>query len=179
MVEENIMYKKIFSAAALLVALVFLLVSCENKDLNSQVVKEKTSKPNTPLRTEIDSINNILDKAMLSGNFEAMMSYYAEDIIVSPGLNPTVKGKAAVKEGYEKSRKDGVKYHSFSGTTEEIWECEDRIYERGTFGMSFSYKDHPKPIGYYGSYFTIWQREADGSLKIKYVIWNLGFNPCG
>ena len=108
-----------------------------------------------------------------------MLPYYAEDIIVSPGLNPTAKGKTAIKESYEKNRKDGVKYHSFSGTTEEIWECGDRVYERGTFGMSFSYKDHPKPIGYYGSYFTIWQREEDGSLKIKYVIWNLGFNPCG
>lgn len=173
------MYKKIFSAGVLLIAFAFFLVSCENKDFNAQVEKKETAKPNTSLKAEIDSINNILDKAMLSGNFEAMMTYYAEDIIVSPGLNPTVKGKAAVKEGYEKNRKDGVKYHSFSGTTEEIWEFENRIYERGTFGMSFSYKDHPKPIGYYGSYFTIWQREGDGSLKIKYVIWNLGFNPCG
>jgi len=173
------MSAKNFSAAVFLVVFNFLFVSCENKDLNKLVEKKETANPKTSLKAELDSINNILDKAMLSGNFEAMLPYYAEDIIVSPGLNPTVKGKAAVKEGYEKNRKDAVKYHSFSGTTEEIWECEDRIYERGTFGMSFSYKDHPKPIGYYGSYFTIWQRDKDGSLKIKYVIWNLGFNPCG
>lgn len=173
------MSSKNFSAAVFLVVFNFLFVSCENKDLNKLVEKKETTNPKTSLKAELDSINNILNKAMLSGNFEAMLPYYAEDIIVSPGLNPTVKGKAAVKEGYEKNRKDGVKYHSFSGTTEEIWECEDRIYERGTFGMSFSYKDHPKPIGYYGSYFTIWQRDKDGSLKIKYVIWNLGFNPCG
>jgi ketosteroid isomerase-like protein len=177
MVEENIMYKNFFTTIVL-AAIVLLFISCENKDFNKVAEKKETSKPNISLQEEIDSINNILDKAMLSGNFEAMLPYYAEDIIVSPGLNPTAKGKTAIKESYEKNRKDGVKYHSFSGTTEEIWECGDRVYERGTFGMSFSYKDHPKPIGYYGSYFTIWQRDGDGSLKIKYVIWNLGFNPC-
>jgi ketosteroid isomerase-like protein len=173
------MSKTFFTAAALLISLNFLFVACENKDIKKLVEKKETVKPNTSLKAEIDSINNILDKAMLRDNFEAMLPYYAEDIIISPGLNPTAKGKTAIKESYEKNRKDGVKYHSFSGTTEEIWECGDRVYERGTFGMSFSYKDHPKPIGYYGSYFTIWQREEDGSLKIKYVIWNLGFNPCG
>lgn len=172
------MSSKIFSAAVFLMAVNFLFTSCENKDPNKLVEQKETAKPNTSLKAEVDSINNIFDKAMLSGNFEAMLPYYAEDIIVSPGLNPTVKGKAAVKEGYEKNRKDGVRYHSFSGTIEDMWESGDTIYERGTFGMSFSYKDHPKPIGYYGSYFTIWQREKDGSLKIKYVIWNLGFNPC-
>src|SRR4030065_1806813 len=172
------MYKNFFTHAAVLFAAAFLFVSCENKDLNNLAEKKETAKLNTSLKAEIDSINNLLDKAMLSGNFEAMLPYYAEDIIVSPGLNPTARGKSAVKEGYEKNRKDGVKYHSFSGTIEDMWESGDKIYERGTYGMSCSYKDHPKPIAYYGSYFTIWQRESDGSLKIKYVIWNLGFNPC-
>jgi hypothetical protein len=45
--------------------------------------------------------------------------------------------------------------------------------------MSYSYKGHPKPDALYGSYFTVWQKENDGSLKIKYLIWNLGFDPCG
>lgn len=173
------MYKNLPWAAVILAAIVFLFFSCENKDLNLSAEKKETAAPSRSLKAEIDSINGILDKAMLSGNFEAMLPYYTDDIIVSPGLNPTVKGKAAVKEGYEKNRKEGVKYHSFSGTIEDIWESGDKIYERGTYGMSCSYKDHPKPIAYYGSYFTIWQKEQDGSLKIKYVIWNLGFNPCG
>ena len=77
-----------------------------------------------------------------------------------------------------KTKKIGLKYHSFSGTPEDIWECEKFVYERGKFGMSVSSKDHPKPLAYHGSYFTIWQKENDGSLKIKYVIWNLDFNPC-
>ena len=172
------MYKKIFTATVLLIVLTFLFAACENKDTKKLVEKKEIAKTNVPLKEAIDSIDGILDRVMLSGDYETMLKYYADDIIVSPGLNPTAKGKAAIKEAYEKNRKEGVKYHSFSGTIEDIWESGDKGYERGTFGMSFSYKDQPKPVAYYGSYFTIWQKEKDESLKIKYVIWNLGFNPC-
>jgi len=171
------MFKKIFTAVILFIS-VFLFISCENQNTPKEVKEKVTVDTAGALKEKIENINNILNKAMLSGDYEIMLQYYADDIIVSPGLNPTVKGKAAIKESYEKNRKMEVKYHSFDGTVEDIWESGDKIYERGTFGMSFSYKDHPKPLAYYGSYFTIWQKESYDSLKIKYVIWNLGFNPC-
>jgi len=79
---------------------------------------------------------------------------------------------------YEKNRKMEGQYHSFDGTAEDIWESGDKVYERGTFGVSLSYKDHPKPLAYYGSYFTIWQKASADSLKIKFVSWHLSFNPC-
>ncbi|HAB51507.1 MAG: hypothetical protein A2315_12040 [Ignavibacteria bacterium RIFOXYB2_FULL_35_12] len=172
------MFKKIFVAAIFLFATVFLFISCENQNTTKEVKQKEEVKPDISLREKVDSINNILDRAMLRGDYEAMLQYYTDDIIISPGLNPTVKGKAAVKESYEKNRKMEVQYHSFDGTAEDIWESGDKVYERGTFGVSLSYKDHPKPLAYYGSYFTIWQKASADSLKIKYVIWNLGFNPC-
>jgi len=172
------MLKKNFFSAVFLFILVFLFTSCENQNTPKEVKEIVAVDTTNTLRAKIESINSSLNKAMLAGDYETMLKYYTEDIIVSPGLNPTAKGKAAIRESYEKYKKMQVKYHSFDGTIEDIWESGDKVYERGTFGVSLSYKDHPKPLAYYGSYFTIWQKGSDDSLKIKYVIWNLGFNPC-
>ena len=51
------------------------------------------------------------------------------------------------------------------------------VFDIGTFGMSLISSDSPKPIAYYGSYFHTWQKQSDGSFKIKYTMSNLDFNP--
>ncbi len=159
-------------------ALIFSFISCENQNTPKEI-KEKAAVDTTIIvREKLEKIGGILHKAMLERDYETMLKYYADDIIISADFQPTVKSKAAVRDSYEKNKKMEIKYHSFNGNTEDIWESGDKIYERGTFGMSLSYKDHPKPLAYYGSYFTVWQKGSDDSLKIKYFIWNLGFNPC-
>ena len=161
-----------------LVASSLLFISCEKvKQEETSNLNNTSSQSNSTLAGKIESMNKIFEKAIMKGDFESLLQYYTDDIIVSPDLEPSVKGKAALKEIYEKNEKRGIKYHSFSGTSEDIWECSDKVYERGTFGLSVSSREHRKPLAYYGTYFTIWQKENDGSLKIKYVIWNLDFNP--
>ena len=159
-------------------ALIFSFISCETQNTPKEIKDNVTVDTSKTLRSMVEKINDVLDKAMLEGDYETLLKYYTEDIIVSPGMNPTVRGKEALKEAYEKNRKKELKFHSFSGTIEDLWDCGEKVYERGKFGMSMTYKDRPKPLAYYGSYFTIWQKMNDDSLKIKYVIWNLDFNPC-
>jgi ketosteroid isomerase-like protein len=161
--------------AGLFAFLLLTFTSCENT-ANVQPQLQSSLK-NTDIKEKIESINHILEKAALENNFEIMAKYYADDIIVAPGTGPVVKGLSAVRKSYSENKKMEVKYHSFSAKVEEVWECSGEIFERGTFGMSYSYKNHPNPEALYGSYFTVWQKEGDNSLKIKYVIWNLGFNP--
>jgi ketosteroid isomerase-like protein len=172
------MFKKILIFTTFVLIAIFSFNSCEQQNPQKEIKEETAVDTTKTLQTMIEKINGVLDRAMLEGDYETLLKYYTDDIVVSPGMNPTVRGKDALKESYEKYRKDKVKYHSFSGTIEDLWECGDKVYERGTFGMSLSYKDHPKPLAYYGSYFTIWQKVSEDSLKIKYVIWNLDFNPC-
>lgn len=169
---------KTYYVVVIVLALACLLLSCEIENTPKEVKEETAIDTAKTLRSMVEKINGVLDKAMLEGDYETLLKYYTEDIIVSPGMNPTVRGKDALKEAYEKNMKKKLKYHSFSGTIEDLWECGDKLYERGTFGMSMTYKDHPKPLAYYGSYFTIWKKVSEDSLKIKYVIWNLDFNPC-
>ena len=159
-----------------IVAFLIFFISCGNTERNDQSSNKESQQGGAAQIDKIEKINKVIEKAMLRGDFDSILPYYTDDIIISPPMKKSVKGIEAIKEIYQENKKIGLKFHSFSGTVEKIWECSDNIYERGTFGNSLSSNDHPKPVAYYGSYFTIWQKEKDGSLKIKYLIYNLDFN---
>lgn len=128
-------------------------------------------------RKEIDKLNQRMVELTLDGKYLSLVDFYADDAIVEPDFMPKIVGKDAIKKIYAEELKSKVKYHSFNGTIDEIWQCGNMIYERGTFGMSFSEEKNPKPRAFYGAYFQIWIIKDDGSYKIKYSIWNLDFNP--
>jgi len=130
-------------------------------------------------KQKLDEIGNLLDKAMIDGDYDLILEYYSDDVIIMPSFNPAIKGINGLKNAYEKNKRKGIKYHSFTGTVEKRWICGDQIFEIGTFGMALSSKETSQPKAYYGSYFQIWQEYEDGSFKIKYSIWNLDFNPFG
>lgn len=162
-----------------MIGMVFLFSGgCENPDLaNSKKEVEAVSKEGS-LKEKIMKINSIIGKAEMENDKETIIKYLTDDVIISPGFGPTVKGIAGVKNSHAENKKYNLVYRSFNVEPEEIWECSEFVYDRGTFGMSFTYKDHPKPRAYYGSYFTVWHKENDGSLKIKYLTWNLDYDPC-
>ena len=130
-------------------------------------------------RKMIESIGDTINKAVLAGDYETILSYFADDIVVDPVFQPPINGKKAYREEVNKIKEAGVKYQSISGTPSDIWECGGMIYERGTFGLSFITNESPKPKAYYGSYFQIWQKQTDGSYKLKYMTSNLDFYPFG
>jgi ketosteroid isomerase-like protein len=135
--------------------------------------------PATDLPARLEKANKTISDAMLAGDYDTILSFYTDDVVLVPDFQPAVRGKSAVRESYAKQQKIGVTFHSFSATTEKIWSSGKEVYEYGTFGQAVSARDHAKPKAYYGSYFMIWEEQPDGALLIKYVIWNLGFNPCG
>ncbi len=151
---------------------------CENQDL-ADSKKEVQAEPETgSLKEQIMKINSIIGKAEMENDKATIIKYLTDDVIISPGFGPTVKGIEGVKNSHAENKKYNLVYRSFNVEPEDIWECSEFVYDRGTFGMSYTYKDHPRPRAYYGSYFTIWQKEQDGSLKIKYLLWNLDYDPC-
>jgi ketosteroid isomerase-like protein len=148
-----------------------------NKKTNI-VANQKVQTENEGIKEKVKKINKELEKLILEEKYDDIIQYYADDIVICPDFHSSIKGKDSVKMIYDENKKLKIKHHSFSGNIEDIWEDNNLVYERGTFGMSYSTKDHPKPLAYYGSYFTIWKKGDEGSLKIKYTIWNLDFNPC-
>ena len=125
----------------------------------------------------IESIENKINQAVLAGDYETVMSYFTDDIVVVPIFHPPIESKETYREEVKKLEAKGVKYQSISGTPSKIWVCDNLVYEMGTFGMSFVTNESPKPTAYYGSYFQIWEKQTDESYKLKYMISNLDFNP--
>ncbi|OGB68195.1 MAG: hypothetical protein A2Y94_01605 [Caldithrix sp. RBG_13_44_9] len=125
----------------------------------------------------IEATGEKINRAVLAGDYETVLSFFTDDIIVDPIFQPVIKSKKAYREEIKKLEEKGIKYQSISGTPTEIWECDGKIYDRGTFGMSMITRESPHPIAFYGSYFQIWQKESDGSYKLTYMISNLDFNP--
>jgi ketosteroid isomerase-like protein len=129
------------------------------------------------VREVLELIGEELTQAVLSGDYETIISHFTDDIIVFPVFNAPIKGKRAYREAVKKLKEQGVKYQSMSGNSTEMWECGNMVYDIGTFGMSLVTKDSPKPVAYYGSYFHVWQKQSDRSYKLKYMMSNLDFNP--
>jgi len=127
--------------------------------------------------SQIKEINRLLEKATLESDYETLLKYYDQVVIVKPDFSVTLKGKEAMREPYRKDQQNVVNIHSFNGVVEALWYCGDEVYERGTFGMSASSEFNPLPAAIYGSYFQICARQKDNIYKIKYVIWNLDNNP--
>jgi ketosteroid isomerase-like protein len=46
------------------------------------------------------------------------------------------------------------------------------ITEIGTYKISMSMPNMDNPIDDHGKYLTIWEKQKDGSLKVKVEIWN-------
>ena len=129
------------------------------------------------VREVLESIGGELTQALLAGDYEKIMTHFTDDIIVFPVFDPPIKGKRAYREAVKKAKEKGIQYQSMSGSSIEMWECGSMVYDIGKFGMSLVTKESPKPMAYYGSYFHVWQKQSDGSYKLKYMMSNLDFNP--
>jgi ketosteroid isomerase-like protein len=129
------------------------------------------------VRSAIEKISARMQQAVLEGDHATQLSFLAEDVIIDPPLDPPVRGKAAVQEQFARAKKEGQTYRSFSGTTEALWVVGDSVYERGTWGMSFTTNEMKKPFSAYGSFFEIWARDGSGGYRIAYLIYSLDMNP--
>jgi ketosteroid isomerase-like protein len=167
--------------SALLSLLLLASLSCtrpeEKPKEDIQAAKTETDRP-SDFKARLEAANRELEKAALNGEYETILRYYTDDVVLAPEFHQLVRGKAAVRELYQKMRELGVRYHSFNASAEEISVCGREVIEYGTFGLSVSSREKKRPAAYTGSYCTIWEQQEDESYLMKYVISNLNFNPC-
>jgi len=136
-----------------------------------------SSQSNADYKAKIEGINKEMVKSMLEGNTEKLLSLYTEDAVTMPNYQPMMEGLAAIKKSSEEMVKGGLKYHSFAPTTLKVIVNGDQITEIGTFKIRLTLPNTTSPIDDQGKYLNIWEKQKDGSLKIKYEIWNTDVNP--
>jgi Ketosteroid isomerase homolog len=135
------------------------------------------SQSNTDYKTKIESINKEMAKNMIEGNNEKLLSLYTDDAISMPSYQPIHDGIAAIRKANDEMAKTGVKYNSFAPVTLKVIANGNLITEIGTYKISMSMPSMDKPIDDHGKYLTIWEKQKDGSLKVKVEIWNSDVDP--
>jgi uncharacterized protein (TIGR02246 family) len=129
------------------------------------------------LKAKIEKLNKEMGAAMTAGNFEKSLSFYTDDVISLPNNGKMIEGKAALKASNEEMMKTGVKITSFDFKTLKVMSYNKTITEIGAYQMSMSIPGKADPMKDNGKYLTIWEKQADGSLKIKVEMWNTDTNP--
>ncbi len=142
--------------------LVVPLVAREDSDSFREILKPYTDK---------------FGQLLQQNRFEELLDFYDENVTLIRPFSPPIKGRAAMRQEMKMLMEIGYRYHSLSGESIEVWGCENQIFERATIAFSYSTRDEPTPKSYYGSNVTIWKKQADGSYKLYFSLWNLDFNP--
>jgi len=135
------------------------------------------SQSSDDLKSQIEKINKEMTKNMLEGNTEKSLSMYTEDAISMPSYEPMHEGIDAIREATEKMAKSGWKCNSFEPTTLKIVPNGNMITEIGTYKISMSMPGMDKPMDDHGKYLTIWEKQKDGSMKVKLETWNTDVDP--
>ena len=140
----------------------------------ASVVYSQTSEDYT---AKIEKLNKEMAQNMLEGNVEKNLSMYTEDAISMPSYEPMLEGIDAIRESNKKMADSGWKVKSFEPTTVKVIPNGDMITEIGTYKISMSMAGMDKPMDDHGKYLTIWEKQQDGSLKVKLETWNSDVDP--
>jgi ketosteroid isomerase-like protein len=150
--------------------LILLILVLAGTQLNAQKEAEK-------LKTEIKTLNDKMIKAGLANDLASVMSIYSDNVISLPNYGPMISGKKALMEKNQKDIESGFKMLSMNFNTDEVFPDKQYVTEVGHYVIKMSIPGMPEPINDNGKYITVWERQADGSLKVLIETWNTDVNP--
>jgi ketosteroid isomerase-like protein len=94
-----------------------------------------------------------------------------------PANEPMADGLPAIKKSNEEMMNSGMKVTAFEPTTLKVMVNGNQVTEIGTYKVSMTMPGTDKPMDDHGKYLTVWEKQKDGSLKIKIETWNSDVNP--
>ena len=126
---------------------------------------------------ELTAIGDGLSKAMVENDVEHLLGMYAEDAISLPNFGPRMQGIEAFRQHHAQMTAMGMKVLSFESEPTEAWEAGDQVIEIGNYDIELVMPGMPQNIKDRGKYLTVYERSAEGELKIKVETWNTDMNP--
>jgi uncharacterized protein (TIGR02246 family) len=135
------------------------------------------SQNNDEIRDKIVKINQQMAKAMMDGNPQATLGFYTQDAVSLPNYGEMVKGLDAIKKSNEEMVSSGMKVNSMEFNTVMVNTYGNMVSEIGTYKMNATMPGMANPMEDTGKYLNLWEKQPDGSLKIKVETWNTDKNP--
>ena len=149
-------------------AVSILFISAAN--LFSQTTKEEMLK-------KVEEWNKQFSAAMVANDKETMLSFYADDAYSLPSYTPMLVGKKAIENSMNMDENSEMKILSFRFNTKDLWMSGDIMCEVGTYDLSMAMGNQSNITKDHGKYLTIYQKQKDGTWKIKADMWNTDTNP--
>lgn len=103
-------------------------------------------------------------------DLEAMMSHYADDAVVMAANAPTMTGTDAIRQYMLSLWETGTA--EIVGTIEEVHVAGDFGMVRGSIDVRVTPADGSEPFSDNSNFVEIYRRQADGSWKSAWDIWN-------
>ena len=132
---------------------------------------------NAEYKTKIEAMNKEMVKNMLNGTSLNHFDIYAQDAISMPSYEPMREGLPAIKKASEDMVKSGVKFTAFEPTIVKILVNGNMITEIGKYKITLTMPGMDNPMDDHGKYLTVYEKQPDGSLKVKIETWNSDVNP--
>jgi ketosteroid isomerase-like protein len=129
------------------------------------------------IEKEIEQLNAEKTALTLEGNFESLEKFYVNDAISLPNYNKMVTGVEDIISFTGESGQDEYKVSEIKLKPVRIFHEDSLFIEVGNIIFKVSGPGIPGKIKEEGKYMTLWERQADGSLKIKAETWNVDVNP--
>ncbi len=123
----------------------------------------------------VDKVRAAYAQASDAGNLAALVALFTNDAVVMPPNHPMVKGKAAI-ETFHKGLFDSAKVSNVMITATQTACMTNSCYDIGTYSQMVTPKDGTGSKET-GKYMVVLNKEADGSMKIAYEIWNADSPP--
>lgn len=128
-------------------------------------------------KRQIEKMNKEMGEAMKAGDHDKNLQYYAEDVISLPNYDKMLKGKNELKKSSEEMASSGWKVKDFDTKITDLKSYGNLITEIGEYKIELTKDGMENSMKEEGKYLTLWEKQNDGSLKIKTEIWNSDKNP--
>jgi ketosteroid isomerase-like protein len=129
------------------------------------------------MRLNLEKWTDKFVKANLDGDYKTIANFYSDDAVSLPSYEPMWRGKNAILEGNKKDFESGMKFNSFKVKSLDLFGSGDLVYEIGTFEVNFNLPNMTSAMNDHGKYLNVWQKQNDGSWKLKADTWNSDVNP--
>lgn len=131
----------------------------------------------TETKQKIERMNKEMADAMIAGDHEKNLALYTNDVISLPSYDKMMMGKDAIRNAMVEMQKSGWKIKHCHFETVALETNGNIITEIGKYRMKMAKDGMAMDMEDEGKYLTRWEKQLDGSLKIKTEIWNSDKNP--
>ncbi|GEM_PF-574929 len=136
-----------------------------------------TAQSQADVKQKIEKMNKEMAQAMIAGDHEKNLQYYTDNVVSLPSYEKMLQGKDAIRKSMEEMEKSDWKVKDFNFETVSVEQNGNMVTEIGKYRMEMNKKGSTEMMKDEGKYVTLWEKQPDGSYKIKTEIWNSDLNP--